>query len=137
MTDFHEQADVQWFARRLEAQNSRDRQADQAEYEQQLLAMGRAQVGVDIAAEQGLSGRVAEFFAQGFAGVPAQVANPRAEGLEPAFRAGRQAMQAKGAAQRTRAAAALIRHQWSFDDFKAAKYQLRPCPYETPIRGEY
>ena len=61
-------------------------------------------------------------FVAGFCGVPASVANPRKQGLEPTFRAGRSARQAKGIEQRCRAAAAALREHHPFAESFALSY---------------
>lgn len=50
---------------------------------------GRAIVAVEAAAAKGYTGRDAEVFAEGFCGVPAKRADPRAEGREMISREGR------------------------------------------------
>lgn len=132
-----QESNIAWFARKLGSQQGRERARDEAEYEDRLLMLGREHVGRELAAEMGLAERAAHFFVQGFAGVPAVLANPRAQNMEPIFRAGRKTLQEKGVAQRIRAAAAAIRAEWAFADFQAEKYHCRPVPYETSVRGIY
>lgn len=84
-------------------------QADRAKYEEWLLALGTAKVAEEVAVDRGLTGAAAEQFCNGFRGVSAAWANPRAQGLEAVFRDGRKAKDEKGMSQRSRAAAAQLR----------------------------
>lgn len=77
--------------------------------EQHLLSIGRASAAKLAAVEAGLTGRDAEVFAAGFTGLSAKVADPRAEGREPIFRAGRQAYSDPRWQRASRAAAAAAR----------------------------
>lgn len=70
--------------RRREEERKEARDAEVAEMARWIAAQEAAQAS-------GLSGREADVFAAGFAGHDAKRVNPRAEGLEPVFRAGRAA----------------------------------------------
>lgn len=114
----------------------REERRDRIEYEAALLAMGVFAVGSEVAAEMGYAELAADMFAQGFAGVHAKVANPRAHGLEAVFRAGRAAKNGQGIDQRCRAAACSFRAtELTFEDFLAGKYVVRPCPWRMPFNG--
>lgn len=100
----------------LERAHEKQVRAEAIEYEKELFAHGVAAVAQEIAEDRALTGVERQAFAAGFCGVPASVANPRKQGLEPTFRAGRSARQAKGVEQRCRAAAAALRVQYPFTE---------------------
>lgn len=87
-----------------------DRLKEEAK-EQEFQAKGRMLAGEEAAKSLGLEGSEAWFFAAGFAGVSAKVANPRKEGLEDVFRQGRQAYSTREGQKAARAAAVRIRSQ--------------------------
>lgn len=98
----------------LERAHEKQVLAEAIEYEKELFAHGVAAVAQEIAEDRALAGVELQMFVAGFCGVPASAANPRKQGLEPTFRAGRSARQAKGVEQRCRAAAAALRVQYPF-----------------------
>lgn len=98
----------------LEHAHEKQVRAEAIEYEKELFAHGVAAVAQEVAEDRALAGVELQMFVAGFCGVPASVANPRKQGLEPTFRAGRSARQAKGVEQRCRAAAAALRVQYPF-----------------------
>lgn len=108
---------------------------DRIEYEAELLRQSFWTVGAEMAKELGHTGLAAEMFVQGFAGVPAQVADPRAHNLEPVFRAGRAAKNTADTARRCRAAAQSLRSDLAFEEFLQDKYQVRPIPWTMPFGG--
>lgn len=55
----------------------------------ECLEYGKRQAGISAAAAAGYVGRDAEIYADGFAGVPAKITDPRKEGKESIFREGR------------------------------------------------
>lgn len=87
----------------------------QAQYTQQCEALGRLMAAGEAADESGLSGRDAEVFISGFKGVPAKTANPRAEGREHLFRAGRRAWGEPRWQRAYRAASVRARSMIEFD----------------------
>lgn len=109
--------------------------ADRQRYESWLLQCAAQKVAEEVAAERGLSGMAATYFEAGFAGCNAAVVNPRRDGMEPVFRAGRRAKSEKGMAQRCRAAASALRTQegYSLDDWLEVEYQFRPVPWRTAM----
>lgn len=98
----------------LERAHEKQVRAEAIEYEKELFTHGVAAVAQEVAEDRALAGVELQMFVAGFCGVPASVANPRKQGLEPTFRAGRSARQAKGVEQRCRAAAAALRVQYPF-----------------------
>jgi len=110
---------------------------DRQRYEAWLLECGAQKVAEEVAAERGLEGLAAAYFADGFNGRPAAVSNPRKDGMEPVFRDGRRAKAEKGMAQRIRAAAAELRAQegYSLDDWLEVEYQFRPVPWRSAFGG--
>lgn len=74
-----------------------------------LLGIGRNQAAQNAAAEAGLAGRDAEVFVAGFVGASAKQVDPRSEGRESIFRAGRKAYSEPRWQQASRAAAAAAR----------------------------
>ena len=100
----------------LERAHEKQVRAEAIEYEKELFAHGVAAVAQEVAEDRALAGVELQMFVAGFCGVPASVANPRKQGLEPTFRAGRSARQAKGVEQRCRAAAAALRVQYPFTE---------------------
>ena len=105
--------------------------AEAIEYEKELFARGVAAVAQEIAEDRALTGVELQMFVAGFCGVHASVADPRKQGLEPTFRAGRSARQAKGVEQRCRAAAAALRVQYPFTE------SGEPCiSYPVLMQGE-
>ncbi len=100
----------------LERAHEKQVRAEAIEYEKELFAHGVAAVAQEVAEDRALAGVELQMFVAGFCGVPASVANPRKQGLEPTFRAGRSARQAKGIEQRCRAAAAALRVQHPFTE---------------------
>lgn len=105
--------------------------AEAIEYEKELFAHGVAAVAQEVAEDRALAGVELQMFVAGFCGVPASVANPRKQGLEPTFRAGRSARQAKGVEQRCRAAAAALRVQYPFAESSALR-----IGYPVLMQGE-
>lgn len=85
-------------------QLNRDAAARQAGRQADCVSLGRRAAAQEIAVARGLTGRAAEVFADGFCGVSAKWTNPRAEGLEPTFRAGRKAAQTPDAQRAVRIA---------------------------------
>lgn len=112
-------------------QEKRRELADREEYEAELLRAGALQVGFELAAERGLATEAAAMFARGMAGEHAKIANPRALGLEPAFRAGRKAKEDREVQRRVRVAAHGMRAGYPFSRFADLKYQCRPIPYHV------
>ena len=110
-------------------QEKRRELADREEYEAELMRAGALQVGFELAAERGLAAKAAEMFARGFAGESAQIANPRALGLEPVFRDGRRAKDDREVQRRVRVAAHGMRADYTFSKFAELKYQYGPIPY--------
>ena len=100
----------------LERAHEKQVRAEAIEYEKELFAHGVAAVAQEVAVERGLEGMAAEYFVDGFNGRSAAFVNPRKDGMEPVFRAGRSARQAKGVEQRCRAAAAALRVQYPFTE---------------------
>lgn len=69
-----------------------DREAEaEAQFTKDCERKGRADAGRDAAQIAGYSGRDAEVFCDGFRGISAKIVNPRAEGRESIFLAGRAA----------------------------------------------
>lgn len=112
-------------------------QEDRQRYESWLLDQGARVVAEQLAAERGLSGQAAAYFADGFNGRPAAVSNPRKDGMEPVFREGRRAKSEKGVAQRCRAAAAALHAQdgYSMDDWLDIAYPCSPVPWRSAFLG--
>lgn len=106
--------------------------ADRELYEADLLRAGSYGVGAELATERGLVGDAADMFAKGFAGEAAKIANPRALGLEPVFRDGRNAKNGSDAQRRVRAAAHGLRAGYPFSKFAAQKYYYTVTPYHVP-----
>ena len=79
------------FTRSVSRQIKREAETASAGRQADCVERGRRVAAQKIAAERGLAGRAAEVFADGFCGVSAKWTDPRAEGLEPVFRAGRAA----------------------------------------------
>ncbi len=79
------------FMASLRRNEQRQREEKAAAREAEVMAAARRIAAQKAAKQFGLEGREAEMFKAGFSGVSAKWANPRAEGLESIFRAGRDA----------------------------------------------
>ena len=88
----------------LGRQFKRDAAAAEAGRQADCVSRGRRAAAQEIAAVRGLNDRAAAVFVEGFCGTSAKCVNPRAEGLEPIFRAGRAAAQAPDAQRAVRIA---------------------------------
>ena len=110
-------------------QEKRRELADREEYEAELTRAAQCKVGAELAAERGQTGASVDMFAKGLAGEHAKIANPRALGLEPVFRAGRKAKDDSEVQRRVRVAAHGMRADYPFSKFADLKYQCRPIPY--------
>ena len=119
-------------------QYDRHERADRARWEKWLMSCALGLIADEAARAADLVGDEARCYAQGFAGVHAKIANPRALGLESVFRAGRQARQAKGGEQTIRARAAQLRSEpgYSFIEWvRNVAYPVSPAPWERSFRG--
>ena len=121
----------------LERAHEKQVRAEAIEYEKELFAHGVAAVAQEIAEDRALAGVELQMFVAGFCGVPASVANPRKQGLEPVFRDGRRAKAEKGMAQRCRAAAAALRAKegYAMDDWLEIAYPCSPVPWRSAFGG--
>lgn len=92
----------------------RENQAREA-FNKKCKLAGRELAGRDAAAAAGFSGRDAEMFVLGFTGCPAKWADPRSEGRESIFRAGRKAWGTKEGQRASRAAEVTARRTIEFE----------------------
>lgn len=83
--------------------------AEEKEETTRRSATATREIAAEVAHEYGHAGRDAEMFVYGFTKWPAKVVNPRAEGREPIFRAGRSAWVKPDVQQRIRARIAQLR----------------------------
>ena len=79
------------------------------EFERACSGLGRQMAAAQFASAAGLSGRDAEVFVQGFCGWSAKISDPRSEGRECVFRAGRAAWGSKDGQRACRVAAVQAR----------------------------